>query len=153
MPTNRSMPGATVIPVLVYARVPDAIEWLCDVFGFRERERVDDYWAYLAIGEGAVIVRGRRVGSAFRTSDPVMLRPPRRGEVSHTVIVRLEDVDSHCQRTRECGARILQPPADFPYGERQYTAEDLEGHRWVFSQTIRDVAPEEWGAQSPEPEH
>jgi hypothetical protein len=38
--------------------------------------------------------------------------------------------------------------ADYPYGERQYTAEDLGGHRWTFSQSIADVAPEEWGGLS-----
>ena len=153
MLSNRSMPAATVIPVLVYEDVPDAVEWLCDTFGFREHERVGDYWAYLAIGEGAVILRGRRVASALRTSDPVMLRPPRRGEVSHTIMVRVDDVDAHYRRARETGARILRPPADFPYGERQYSAEDVEGHRWVFSQTIRDVAPEQWGGQSMEETH
>ena len=30
-------------------------------------------------------------------------------------------------------------------GERGYTAEDLGGHRWTFSQSIADVAPESWG--------
>jgi len=109
MLSNRSMPAATVIPVLVYEDVPDAVEWLCDTFGFREHERVGDYWAYLAIGEGAVILRGRRVASALRTSDPVMLRPPRRGEVSHTIMVRVDDVDAHYRRAPETGARILRP--------------------------------------------
>jgi uncharacterized glyoxalase superfamily protein PhnB len=153
MLSNRSMPNATVIPVLVYEDVPEAAEWLCDAFGFQERERVGDHWAFLAVGDGAVIVRGRRVASALSTSDPVMLRPPRRGEVSHTVMIRVEDVEAHYRRARQAGARILQPPADFPYGERQYSAEDVEGHRWAFSQTIRDVAPEEWGARSVEREH
>ena len=39
----------------------------------------------------------------------------------------------------------MQPPADYPYGERQYTAADLDGNHWTFSETIADVAPEEWG--------
>jgi uncharacterized glyoxalase superfamily protein PhnB len=39
-------------------------------------------------------------------------------------------------------------PTDFPYGERQYHAEDPFGHRWTFSETIRDAAPEEWGGIS-----
>lgn len=43
-------------------------------------------------------------------------------------------------------------PRDFEYGERQYQAEDFAGHQWIFSETIRDVAPEEWGGISvPEP--
>ncbi len=32
------------------------------------------------------------------------------------------------------------------YGERQYGLEDLDGHRWLFSQHARDVDPKEWGA-------
>lgn len=35
-------------------------------------------------------------------------------------------------------------PADYSYGDRQYGAEDLAGHRWDFSE-IADVTPEEWG--------
>jgi uncharacterized glyoxalase superfamily protein PhnB len=60
-------------------------------------------------------------------------------------MVRVEDVNDHHEHARKRGARILQPPSDFPYGERQYTAADLGGHRWTFSQSIADVAPEEWG--------
>ncbi|MDQ3327354.1 MAG: hypothetical protein M3506_02365 [Chloroflexota bacterium] len=32
------------------------------------------------------------------------------------------------------------------YGERQYGVEDLEGHRWLFLQHVRDMDPGEWGA-------
>ena len=39
-------------------------------------------------------------------------------------------------------------PTDFEYGERQYTAEDLAGHQWTFSETLVDVAPETWGGTS-----
>jgi uncharacterized glyoxalase superfamily protein PhnB len=60
-------------------------------------------------------------------------------------MVRVEDADRHCERAQQNGARILRPPTDYPFGERQYTAEDLGGHRWTFSQTIADVDPEEWG--------
>jgi uncharacterized glyoxalase superfamily protein PhnB len=30
-------------------------------------------------------------------------------------------------------------------GERQYSAEDLGGHVWTFSQSIADVDPASWG--------
>jgi hypothetical protein len=38
------------------------------------------------------------------------------------------------------------------YGERQYGAEDLDGHHWLFSRHARDVSPEEWGATVSEKE-
>jgi uncharacterized glyoxalase superfamily protein PhnB len=75
-------------------------------------------------------------------------RPPREGESTHGVMVRVEDAHAHRRRAEAHGARILMEPTDFAYGERQYTAEDLAGHRWTFSETIADVAPEAWGGES-----
>jgi uncharacterized glyoxalase superfamily protein PhnB len=135
---NRSMPQATVIPVLIYADVREAVDWLCDAFGLRERVRIGEaHRAQLSFGDGAVIVgdvRGDR-------------RPPRAGEVTHSVMVRVADALAHCERARQHGARIVSEPKDHEYGERQYTAEDPAGHRWTFSQTLADVAPEEWGGE------
>ena len=39
-------------------------------------------------------------------------------------------------------------PETSPTGERQYNATDIGGHHWTFSQSIADVAPEEWGGTS-----
>src|SRR5439155_26074457 len=55
------------------------------------------------------------------------------------------------KHARSCGARILMEPTDFEYGERQYSAEDPAGHRWTFSETLDDVAPEAWGGTLLEP--
>jgi len=133
---NRSIPTATVIPVLVYPDVREAVDWLRDTFGFVERIWIgENHRAQLSFGAGAVIVadvRGDR-------------RPPRSAEVTHSVMVRVDDVDAHYSRALEGGARILEEPSDFPFGERQYTAQDPAGHQWTFSETVTDVEPEEWG--------
>ena len=139
MKTNRSVPQATVIPVLIYPDVRESVDWLGRAFGFIERTRIgDNHRSQLAFGEGAVIVgdvRGDR-------------RPPRPGEVTHSVMVRVDDAAAHCERARAEGARIVAELNDFEFGERQYTAEDPAGHMWTFSETIADVAPEEWGGVS-----
>lgn len=136
MRTNRSIPSAVVIPVLIYPDVQEAVAWLSAAFGFVERLRIgDNHRSQLSVGEGAVIVadvRGDR-------------RPPRAGEVTHTVLVRVESADEHCARARKHGARILMEPTDFEYGERQYAAADPAGHEWTFSQTLDDVDPKTWG--------
>jgi len=74
-------------------------------------------------------------------------RSPRPNEVSQYVTVRVEDVNEHFEHARQRSARILKPPTDMPFGERQYTVEDPWGHRWTFSQSIADVPPEAWGAR------
>jgi uncharacterized glyoxalase superfamily protein PhnB len=74
---------------------------------------------------------------------------PERGELrSHAVMVSVEDVEAHHERARQHGAVILSPPTEYPYGERQYSVEDLAGHRWTFTQAIADLAPEDWGGTS-----
>jgi len=139
MKANRSIPAATVIPVLTYPDVREAVSWLSAAFGFVERVRIgENHRAQLWFGDGAVIVadvRGDR-------------RPPPAGTVTHSVMVRVDDARAHCEQARAHGARILLEPTDFEYGERQYQAEDPAGHQWTFSETLADVAPEEWGGES-----
>jgi PhnB protein len=59
----------------------------------------------------------------------------------------VDDVDAHFERARAEGARILSEVEDTPFGDRHYRAEDLEGHRWMFAEHVRDVPREEWGAR------
>ena len=58
MLTNRSIPTATVIPVLVYPDVRAAVAWLTTAFGFVERVRIgEDHRSQMLVGDdGAVIV-------------------------------------------------------------------------------------------------
>lgn len=128
------MPPTTVIPVLAYEDVGEAVRWLCAAFGFEERWRAGSHRAQLWVGDGTIAVTGGGSAGASDSLDSVM--------------VRVEDVDAHHGQAVESGAVVSSAPSDFPYGERQYTAVDPGGHRWTFSQTIADVAPEDWGGTS-----
>lgn len=137
MISNRSIPPATVIPVLVYPDVRSAVAWLTDVFGFVERVRVGEaHRSQMQVGtDGAMIVADVRGEQ----------QPPQPHEASHIIKVRVENVDAQFERAASRGARVLQEPTEYEYGERECTVEDLAGHRWQFTQTLRDVAPEELG--------
>ena len=138
MKPNRSVPASTVIPVLIYPDVRAAVDWLSAAFGFAERLRIGEgHRSQLRVGDGDVIL-------AEAHGDR---RPPGPGEATHSVMVRVEDARAHCERARAHGARILMEPTDQMYGERQYNAEDLAGHRWTFTQTLADVDPADWGGQ------
>jgi uncharacterized glyoxalase superfamily protein PhnB len=141
MVVNRSAPGATVVPILVYEDVAKAVDWLRDTFGFRERLRVEGrggvvYHAQMLVGDGTIML-GRQGGE---------YRAPQTDEVSQYVAVHIPEVDAHFEHARQCGARIVNEPRDMPFGERQYTAIDPWGHRWTFSQSVADAPFEAWGA-------
>ncbi len=126
MKQNRSVPEAAVIPELPYRDVREAAEWLCRAFGFRERLQIGDHRAQLVYESGAVIVIEGEAGP------------------SH-LLVRVDDADAHRARAEAAGAKIRSEPTDWPYGERQYSAEDPAGHIWTFSESIADVDPADWG--------
>jgi uncharacterized glyoxalase superfamily protein PhnB len=135
--TNRSAPPATVTPVLVYPDVRAAVAWLEAAFDFAERVRIGDtHRAQLGIGaDGAVVIA--EVGR-----DRVA---PNGSAVTHLIKVRVPDVDAAFSRACDQGARVVEDLTTWEYGERSGVLEDLAGHRWELTQTVRDVEPEEWG--------
>jgi uncharacterized glyoxalase superfamily protein PhnB len=129
MITNRSMPPGVIIPELPYKDVGEAAAWLCQAFGFKERLRIGNHRCQLTFGQGSVVVIERTESG------------------SSSVLVHVNDVDRHYERTKQFGTRIINPPTNYPFGERQYTAEDLGGHHWTFSQSIADIDPKTWGGE------
>ena len=133
-----------VMPALAYEDVAGAIDWLTGAFGFREVLRWTDPAGVVRVAElesdgvPAVMLESREPpASGERRS---------RSHGCHMILVFVDDVDEHFRRSREAGATIMSEPQDKPWGLRQYLAEDPGGHRWEFSQHLRDVQPEEWGA-------
>ena len=137
---NRSIPASTVIPVLIY---PD-VRARGRVARRRVRIRREcAYWRRPSLAAS----RRRRRGHHRRRSQ----RPPT------AAVGRSHPLGDGPSRERGRGissrrkvrARVIvMPPTNFEYGERQYTVEDLGGHRWTFSETLEDVAPETWGGIS-----
>jgi uncharacterized glyoxalase superfamily protein PhnB len=143
MLSNRSAPPATVTPVLVYPDVRAAVAWLQEALGFEERVRIGDgHRAQLRVGsDGAVVVAdvgGERVA-------------PEGGGMTHLIKVRVADVDAAFARACNHGARVVEELTTWEYGERSGVVEDLGGHRWELTQTVRDVVPEEWGGMTVAP--
>ncbi|MBV8809786.1 MAG: VOC family protein [Acidobacteriaceae bacterium] len=129
MLSNRSIPRSTVLPELAYPNIGEAITRLCEAFGFTLRIRIGDHRAQLNVGDGAVI----------------LIEADRNISLKTAVMVRVENVDAHCERARRAGVSIVREPTDYPYGERQYNVEDFAGHLWCFTQSIADVDPRDWG--------
>ena len=142
MKPNRSAPIGPVIPVLTYPDVRAAVDWLVEVLGFVERVWIGpNHRAQLSFAEGSLIV-----------ADAMRERvAPTSGEVTQSAMLRVDDVAALCERARDNGATVVEEPKDFEYGERQCAFADPWGHRWTLTQTLRDVAPEEWGGSTPGP--
>ncbi len=147
---------ATVYPHLRYRDPITAIDWLCRAFGFRERVRMSmpdgEFITSKLEGPdgGLVMIAGITPGLEDwlreRLDEYRVQAEQSWPDLSHVTTVQVKDVDAHYARAQSAGAAILMPPADQPWGLRAYSAVDLEGHQWEFSQVLDLVEPEAWGA-------
>ena len=139
MTTNRSMPPGIIIPELAYQDVGKAAAWLCKAFGFKQRLRIGNHRFQLVFNDASIVVI--ELSGEPSTGDRVQ-QP-----LTHKIMVHVPDVDQHYEIARQSDAKILSEPQTYPFGERQYTAEDIGGHVWTFSQSVADISPEEWGGR------
>jgi uncharacterized glyoxalase superfamily protein PhnB len=132
-----------IMPSLRYEDLGKALAWLSQVFGLKEHLRWTDE-------QGIIRHAEMRLDTAFielAQAPEGELSPHQLGQVWQSLVVLVDNVDAHYQHARTTGATIIAEIEDKPWGLRQYTALDLQGHRWEFSQHLSDVPPAEWGAQ------
>jgi len=107
-----------IFPFMRFADAEAGLEWLRSAFGFVEHAVYRDdngviHHAEAALGPGIVM---------FGPGNPV----------SQGVYVAVDDADAHYERAKAAGAEIVREIEDTPYGSREYTARDLDGHVWSF---------------------
>jgi PhnB protein len=134
-----------ITPFIGYEDAAGAIEWLERAFGFHENReaRYEDNGtithAELEL-EGATIYLSTPAGYASPRTLRAESETARRAHDNPWVIdghfVMVDDVGAHYERARAAGATILREPEEPGHGLRVYTAEDLEGHRWMFGQPL-----------------
>ena len=128
-----------VVPMLSYRDGFAAIAWLVDAFGFVERHRFEEdgriSHAELDTGKGIVMLASPSPDyeppaehrQHCETTDRWLAVP----WIVDGVLVYVDDVDAHHERSARAGARVLSPPELGGPGKR-YRVEDIEGHRWMF---------------------
>ena len=137
---NRSVPADSILPHVVYQDVAAAIDWLTRAFGFVEHYRYGDpaQGAQMHLGDAWIMLTLAREGR---------MSPAQAGVWTQMLSVFIDDVDAHFESVKSAGAKIVEDLNETMYGERQFVAEDIEGHRWLFARHARDVSPSEWGAK------
>ena len=139
MPKNPPENMPRITPAISYEDVAVALDWLSRAFGFRERMRIPGpdgsiMHAEMELADGVIMLG--HPGPDYRN-------PKRLGGATVGLYVYVDDVDEHFRRARDAGATIHSEPKDEFWGDRFYSAEDPEGHQWMFGTHIRDVTEHE----------
>lgn len=134
-----------IVPMIAYEDTAAAIDFLTAAFGFTEREGQRYVMEDGTIGHAELELDGNIVMLATPNREYQSPKTHREhcDDAAHWldnpwvidgVLVLVDDLDVHHARAAEAGANVIRPPEEGPEG-RLYTAEDLEGHRWMFEQS------------------
>jgi uncharacterized glyoxalase superfamily protein PhnB len=132
-----------IYPMIAYEDTAAAIDWLTNAFGFEERgpryEMEDGTVGHAELELGGQVVmlatpnREYQSPKTHRETCAAAARWLDNPWVIDGVLVLVDDLDAHHAAAVAAGASVIRPPEEGPDG-RLYTAEDLEGHRWMFQQ-------------------
>lgn len=136
-----------LVPFLGYEDAAAAIDWLFAAFGATENIEARHTGVDGTIGHAELDLEGSTIFLATPTGDYVASRRHREScEIERAMhdnpwvidglFVEVDDVEAHHARAAEHGATIIRGLDEPGIGFRIYTAEDLEGHRWMFGQRI-----------------
>ncbi len=134
-----------IVPFIGYEDAAGAIEWLGEAFGFEEN-RSERHEEGGVIGHAELTLGGATI---YLSTPEGYVSPRRLRETSDLArraydnpwvidgyFVEVDDIEAHAERARGAGATILRELEDPGVGFRIYTAEDPEGHRWMFGQRL-----------------
>jgi uncharacterized glyoxalase superfamily protein PhnB len=135
-----------LVPFLGYEDATAAIDWLCTAFGATENAAARSTDAEGTVTHAELDVQGSTIflstpngyvrSLKHRESCEIERRMYDNPWVIDGLFVEVDDVDAHLAQAVESGTTIVREPAEPGIGYRIYTAEDLEGHRWMFGQRL-----------------
>jgi uncharacterized glyoxalase superfamily protein PhnB len=135
-----------LVPFLGYEDAAGAIDWLCEAFGATENRDARQATADGTVMHAELDVEGATI--FLSTPEGYVSSRRHRGDceierrmhdnpwVIDGLFVEVDDVEAHHARAQEHGATIIRGLDEPGVGFRLYTAEDLEGHRWMFGQRL-----------------
>ena len=122
-----------IIPSVRVADMAEALRFYRDVLGFEVlRGGPEDSNCSLQHGTGRLMLEtaADHYGAAYNSAIRERLGSPS----PHALYIESDDVDRLHGRIAADGARILDPLADRPWGQREFTVEDPEGNWLTFWQ-------------------
>ncbi|MCX7561266.1 VOC family protein [Sulfitobacter sp. F26204] len=132
----------TVIPYIVTKDAKAAIAFYTAAFGATEEFRMTDP-SDGRIGHAELKFGGSIVMLADEYPDFGALSPDTIGGSPVTLHLLTEAVDDDLARAVDAGATVLRAATDQSFGERNAMVLDPFGHRWMLSQTIEKLNPDE----------
>ena len=117
-----------IVPVLACSDIAAEHDFLVRALGFESGglERAPNG----SVMHGEVRAGGQRIWLHLTSETEKLAAPAKLGGAGGGIVVLVKDVDAHFEAARRAGATIVREPKDQPYGQREYTVRDPDGHSW-----------------------
>ena len=140
-----------VTPSLSFKGTDAAIIWYKNVFGAKEKMRLDGpdkkvMHAELIIGDSVVFLAEENPQMKNKT-------PQSASGNSITLHLYVEDIDGVIKKAVQNGATLTMPAADQFYGDRVGCVDDPFGYTWVIATHVKDVSETEMQRKAEEIAH
>jgi uncharacterized glyoxalase superfamily protein PhnB len=129
---NANTSPSTIMPALRYRDAPAAIDWLCRVLGFARHAVYANPdgtigHAELTLGAGMIMLGSTKddeYGRGFKSPGEVG------GVETRSAYIVVADADAVHGCAQAANAVIVRPLQSTPYGSREFSLKDPEGHTW-----------------------
>jgi PhnB protein len=142
---------SAVTPSLAFKGTDAAITWYKNVFGAKEKARMEGpdgkiLHAEIQINDSIVFLA--EDDPKYKTKTPKATNGN-----SVKLYLYLEDVDNTIKKAVQNGATLVMPAEDMFYGDRVGCIDDPFGYTWVVATHIKDVPKEEMSRHMEEMMH
>jgi len=117
---------------LIVRDIRVAVRFYQDILGLHLRFVDGDHYALFQVGAAKLALQvARPAGPDLPVADDLVAPKPGSG-ASVLVAFAVKDVDRWCTTLKERGVVISREPADYPWGDREFSVHDPDGHVLIF---------------------
>lgn len=117
---------------LIVRDIRVAVRFYQDTLGLHLRFVDGDHYALFQVGAAKLALQvARPAGPDLPVADD-LVAPTVESGVSVLVAFGVADVDRWCTALKERGVAISREPADYPWGDREFSVHDPDGHVLIF---------------------
>ncbi len=147
MPQVKPIPDGyhSVQPYLMLKNCVEGIAFYAKAFGAREKFRMPN--AQGRVGHAEIEIGDSTIMMADEAPQMDAFSVEHFGGSPISLLIYTADCDTMYTQALAAGASSLRAPTDQPYGDRMAGVKDPFGYKWWIATHIKDVSPQEMGAQ------
>ncbi len=129
------MPGWGVIPSLRFADLDGAVRFYVDVLGFAVR-RGEPAEGNVSVQRGDANLMLESAAAFYSEGYNRAIRARMGSPGPHALSIEAEDLEALWARVTSARARVVDPLADRPWGQAEFTVEDPDGNWLTFWRSL-----------------